>query len=109
MPESKGFALDRDVEGRIRVNPISVGNLVALLALLGVAVGSYTSIMSTVALMTERIETLREERIRIERRIDVGDKRDDVLNERLYDISRRLSVIENTTGRLDRKLDALVK
>lgn len=106
---SKGFALDRTPEGYIKINPVSVGNLVALITLVSVAVGTYTSMVNSIALLNERITTAQAERARVEQAIKANQDKTDTLNEKFSLIQQRLGIIETITQRLDRKIDTLVK
>ena len=51
-----GFEIDRGVGGRVKINVVSVANLIALIGLIGVAVSTWTALSSRVDTMGVRVE-----------------------------------------------------
>ena len=62
---AEGFEVDKTPAGKIRINVVSVANFVAVAALLGAAVTTWTAITSRVDVMTARIEIMQREAVQI--------------------------------------------
>ena len=106
---SEGFEVDRGDSGRIKVNVISVANLLALIALLGTAVATWNALTSKVDILSIRVDSAASSVTQIKNDLNAtvlqrdGVSRD--LNNKVEIIGNRLTAVEVVLQRLERKLD----
>src|SRR5262245_24887552 len=108
MSEStQPFEIDRGTTGKIRVNVISVANLLALFALLGTAVATWNALTSKVDILGVRVEAasgaasaLRSDLNAVSLARDQATREQ---NQKLETIGNRLTTVETILQRLERR------
>lgn len=104
-----GFEVDRGQTGKIKVNVISVANLIAMLTLLLTAVATWNALTSKVDILAIRVDAAVQAASQI--RSDQNTSmlaRDAVsreLNGKVEIIGNRLTAVETVLQRVERKLD----
>ena len=104
-----GFEIDRGQNGRVKINVVSVANLIALLGLIGVAVSTWTALSSRVDTMAVRLElstsAISDLRQGLAAQQLSRDTSTQNLATNISDLKTRLAVVENVLNRLDKKLN----
>lgn len=108
MP-TEGFEIDRTATGKVRVNVVSLANLLALVGLIGTAMATWNSLTSKVDMMSVRVDSAMAAAAQL--RSDMGSvalsreagQRD--LTSKVELIGNRLVAVETVLQRLERKLE----
>ena len=104
-----GFEIDKTDTGRVKINVVSVANLIALLVLIGTAVSTWTALSSRVDTMGVRLELSTSAISDLRQSLSTQQASRDTTNQTLQtsisDLKTRLAVVENVLNRLDKKLN----
>lgn len=104
-----GFEIDRGVGGRVKINVVSVANLIALIGLIGVAVSTWTALSSRVDTMGVRVEVASTSINDLKQSLTAQAVSRDTSVQNLQismgDLKTRLAVVESVLNRLDKKLN----
>jgi hypothetical protein len=106
---TEGFEVDRGAEGRIKINVISVANLIALIALLGTAIATWNGLTSKVDILNIRVDTAGQSITQIKNDLNTSLLSRDAsardLNNKVEVLGNRLTAVEVVLQRVERKLD----
>jgi hypothetical protein len=106
---TEGFEVDRGAEGRIKINVISVANLIALIALLGTAIATWNGLTSKVDILNIRVDTAGNAITQIKNDLNTSLLSRDAsardLNNKVEVLGNRLTAVEVVLQRVERKLD----
>lgn len=107
---SDGFELDRGLSGKIRVNVISIANLLALIALITTAVATWNGLTNKVDILSVRVDGAAGAASLLRSELSaVAIGRDQVVREqntKLETIGNRLTAVETILQRLERKIES---
>ena len=106
---SDSFEIDRGMTGKIRVNVISIANLLALIALIGTAVATWNGLTNKVDILSIRVENattganiLRSDLNAVALSRDQASREQ---NQKLEQIGNRLTAVETVLQRLENRLE----
>lgn len=111
-PESS-FEVDRGSGGKIRINVVSVANLIALIGLIGTAVATWNGLTNKVDILSIRVETAAQ--LAASLRSDLNTQvlaRDGIsrdLTSKVEGIGNRLTAVETVLQRVERQLEVRPK
>lgn len=94
-----GFEFDKTNSGKVKINVISVANLVALLGLLGIAAGTWNTLTSRVDVLSTKVDFFQQailERNNMTRE----------LSSKVEVMGNRLTAMETVLQRVERKLES---
>jgi len=103
------FEVDRGVGGKIKVNVVSVANLVALIGLIGTAFATWNGLTNKVDILSLRVENATQAATQIRSELSAtvisrdGQARD--LTSKVELIGNRLTAVETVLQRLERQLE----
>lgn len=106
MTDSRGFEIDRTQSGRIRVNAVSVANLVALFGLFGLAIGAWSGVTSSVAILTIRSETTERSQLNVNAELRELRMLASGVDKRLAVTEAALTTAVTVINRMETKLNA---
>jgi len=103
------FEVDRGVGGKIKVNVVSVANLIALIGLIGTAFATWNGLTNKVDILSLRVETATAAASQIRTDLNATVISRDASNRDLTSkvelIGNRLTAVETVLQRLERQLD----
>lgn len=103
------FELDRGLTGKIRVNVVSIANLLALIALIGTAIATWNGLTNKVDILGVRVEAATTSAGLLRSDLNaVVLSRDQFQREqsnKLEVIGNRLTAVETVLQRMERKLE----
>lgn len=106
---TEGFEVDRGASGRVRINVVSVANLLALIALIATAIATWNELASKVEILSVRVEgatsTAGQLRSELNTSVIARDVANRDLSLKVENIGNRLSVVETVLNRVERKLE----
>lgn len=109
MGGSDSFELDRGMTGKIRVNVISIANLLALLGLIGTAIATWNGLTNKVDILSIRVDQASNSASLLRSDLNaVSLARDSATREqdrKLEIIGNRLTAVETVLQRMERKLE----
>ena len=104
-----GFEVDKGPSGRVKLNVVSVANLVALLGLLGTAVASWTGINSRVDTINIRVQAAADSVAQIRADLNTSmlarDAEQRELRGKVELIGNRMTAVETILQRVETKLN----
>lgn len=110
MVGSDGFELDKTESGRMRVNVISVANLLALIALIATAFATWNGLTSKVDMMAVRVDGVTSAISQTRQDLNTSmlsrdaDTRD--MRSRIDTIGNRMTAVETVIQRVERRLES---
>ena len=106
------FEIDRGMSGKIRVNVISIANLLALIALIGTAVATWNGLTNKVDILSIRVESATQGANILRSDLNaVALSRDQATreqNQKLELITNRLTAVEVVLQRMESRLERSV-
>lgn len=106
---SENFELDRAASGRVKVNVISIANLMTLIALLGVAGGTWSTLASRVDVIAAKVDLFQTSMISTRSDLQAAlITRENVareLDSKIAIIGNRLTAVETILQRVERNLE----
>lgn len=103
------FEIDRGATGKIKVNVISIANLLALFGLIGTAVATWNGLTNKVDILSVRVDSATQAATTLRSDLNaVALNRDQWAREqntKLELIGNRLTAVETVLQRMERKLE----
>ena len=103
------FEVDRGVGGKIKVNVVSVANLVALIGLIGTAFATWNGLTNKVDILSLRVENATQAATQIRSELSATvisrDGQACDLTSKVELIGNRLTAVETVLQRLERQLE----
>jgi len=110
MTSSEGpFEVDRGLGGKIRINVVSVANLIALIGLIGTAVATWNGLTNKVDILSIKVESATQLAAQLRgdmtATIIARDGATREVSAKVENIGNRLTAVETVLQRMERQLE----